>query len=338
MNCGPWPIWLRFVGTVFQHVFSRLDFWLFFLLHVGIYCFHRIGLLHCAAWPSEMHGSGMKIITATTIIFSLFCLHLCFKRCLRLQEQVDAMLSSVIGYAVQARVYLQQTSCDTLSARWVVSSLLLFSFEARTGKYHNGSVSAETWELLVDWGFLERAEVRDLQDLTSQQRLLVMVHTATDMVRCGLSSARLPVDVLNSMVAQLLSYKDLQCEVYGILNTPFPLVYLQLLSAMVVVTMFIWAYLAATACSGWASGLYFVTDFFMLGMLDTASRLADPGMTGAFDLKLAQRLTSSLASVEAALSYEDDAMRALGGGMRGAAETKLDLVVANLGEILSSKG
>jgi len=297
---------LQLSNTVVAQVLWRLEFWLFFGLHLLVYSLHRLGYLQSER--DHMDGENVKIVTLVTTFFEVFYANQCYWRHNRLWSLLRSMFGAVYDFTFNARLFMRSSGqpYDRLACRWVVVSSLLFLYEVRRS---GGKVGDPEWKKLEALGLLKRDEVDFLSGMAGPQRLLVMLHAAGDVSRIGLLEAKAPATATREVSTNLLRYRALQEEVRDLSGFPVPFEYVHLLSLMVTINLAFWAYSMGCTESIFSPLLYFFTLLIFLGLMEVASQLADPFGEDEAELYLPVWATEFLHNMAALLDYHHDGAR-----------------------------
>jgi len=288
--------------TVVPHVLKRVEFWFFLGIQLTVYGFYSMGFFRST--KDEINWDSVKVLSAITVFFEVFFVNQCFDRYSKLWGLVRNAIGAIYDFAFNARLYIRPCGqpFDRTATRWVMANFLLFMYELQRG----GDIEDREWAKLQEFGLVKRDEVEFLRKLSSKQRSLVMLHTAGDLCRCGLTDAQAPPNVVKEISANLLSIRSLLQDLLDLQNFPIPFVYFHLLNFMIVVNLMMWAYGMGITLALWAPISFFFTALIFLGMMDLASLLANPFGDDSVDFPMNYWLVDFSENLAALMDYEHD--------------------------------
>eukprot|EP00747_Dinoflagellata_sp_TGD_P048399 gnl/TRDRNA2_/TRDRNA2_145590_c2_seq2.p1 gnl/TRDRNA2_/TRDRNA2_145590_c2~~gnl/TRDRNA2_/TRDRNA2_145590_c2_seq2.p1 ORF type:complete len:434 (-),score=56.80 gnl/TRDRNA2_/TRDRNA2_145590_c2_seq2:115-1416(-) len=295
---------LRMTGTVVPHTLSRVEFWLFFGIHLLTAFMYRQGYLKGADHEKTIlfiSWHDMQVISAITTFFEVFYSNQSFARYTALYEVTRKMLSDFYGFVYEVSLFVGPASKAhvRLATRFFLCSVLLFFFEM------NGEVSDREWGELLELGLVKPEEVRYLTQFNNQQRSMIMLHWSGRVTRCGHAlNKHAPANALKTMLDFLLAARHDQQVVLDSLSLQIPFPYFHLLNCMITVNMLLWAYGMGVTDSLFSPFVYFFSALIFMGMMELAAQLADPFGTDEVDFPLNVWMSEVLANTATLIEYE----------------------------------
>jgi len=302
---GPLATAFSFYGTVVPVVLARVDFWLFFALHLVIHVLFLKGHLHGPI--VGMTWQDMRILTAMTTFFEVFYTGECWQRYNRLWALVNRSFSKAYDWVFMARFFMRTTGTpyDRLSGHWLMVTLILALYEAKAKE----PMSDAGLQNLVCLRLLKQHEVDFISSIGSEQRTMVSLHVAADIACVGYTQANAPRNAIKESIATLDDFRQLLQELHDLLAFSLPFEYVHLLSLMITLNLSLWAYGIGVTRSIFGPVFYFFSALIFTGMMDLASQLADPFGDDDADFPLAHWIHEFLTNMSALLDYEHDGLQ-----------------------------
>lgn len=290
--------------SVMPQVVQRPEFGMFFGFHLMVFGAHQAGALPDTDQPLEVLSidwTDLKIVSTITTLFLLFYAHQCYTRYQQLFVLTKRLLGCVQDFAYYARMFVSHSGQPhyRMACRWLVATALLAMCELR------GEVSRNQWHRLVDLKLMKDEEMEFLSELSSHQRLLIMLHTAGEYSRLGLEMAD-EKHISRDAIGRLLTYRAVHQELLDLLSLPIPFEYFHLLVVMQVCTLLLLGYSIGLTNSCFAPMVYFLLLLTFLGIMDISSSLYDPFGQDAVDFPLNQWVVECLAGISALLDYKHE--------------------------------
>jgi len=271
-------------------------------MHLVFCALSEVGLLHGEIL--KLDSEDMRVIVAITVFFEVFYTRQCYQRCVMLWSLTNVSFSAAYDIAFIMRLFVQKSGrrYDRVAFRWVVVTLLLSLVEARKKE----NITRSDLLLMVEMGLVKPGEVAFLQDVTGQQRMLIMLHAAASVGRIGASKSDAPPDAPKNFCTSLMSFRAAQQEMQDLLLFPVPFGYVHLLSVMVCICLAAQAYSLALQGSIFSPFFYSLNSVVLIGMMDLATRLSDPLGDDDSDFPLSKWIETFLSNVACVIDYEHD--------------------------------
>ncbi|CAK0863706.1 unnamed protein product [Prorocentrum cordatum] len=246
----------RCSGTAVSRVLRTADFWVFYGIFIFFFGVFKVGMAEYYLgdegeldflkydWKACVRWDQLEIVLYICTFSSVFFLWQCSQLYLELHELMRRMLSDAYDSAYLLRSYVQPSGCppyDRVACRWLVTTVLLFFNEAR-----HGCVDQSGWDRLVEFKLVGKEEADFLSELTDGQRFLVMMHCVADVAKTGLQVAGVPPNVESDVIRRLLQYGNSRSTLMETLRNPIPYPYFHLMKFMIMITLFLWGFGAAT--------------------------------------------------------------------------------------------
>lgn len=270
--------------SVVPKVATRLDFWLFLLCHVSAWACNQAGYFGTVASNPLLHYLEIKqshinnALWITSLII-VFALNQSYLRYLELASLSSKMMGCVYDYCYEARLFLRRDSpYDRLACRWLAVSVLLTFCEAKQNCGGHG-VTEEEWRKLVEFNLIRPDEQDFLQQLNPKQRLLVMMHTAADLSKQGLSPAT-AVAGGTELTHKLLECKNLQQQLLDATSAKISFEYFHLLCMLLISSLLFLGYSMSLEVSFLAPPTYLIALFILFGVMELMTVLNEPFADG----------------------------------------------------------
>eukprot|EP00747_Dinoflagellata_sp_TGD_P059554 gnl/TRDRNA2_/TRDRNA2_151623_c0_seq1.p1 gnl/TRDRNA2_/TRDRNA2_151623_c0~~gnl/TRDRNA2_/TRDRNA2_151623_c0_seq1.p1 ORF type:complete len:448 (-),score=50.93 gnl/TRDRNA2_/TRDRNA2_151623_c0_seq1:148-1491(-) len=292
---------LEWSGTVLPAVLRRVEFWVFFILHLVVMLLYRWGYLAAADDKTDqlyVSWNYLKIISGMTTFFEVFYANQCFTRFLKLYNEMRGILSCFDSFVYQMKLWLGSKSMAhiRLSSRFFLCSNILFMFEAEK------PCTEREWEELIDHGLLKPDERECLEALKRGQRATMLLFWSGEVMVAGCEASKVPGNVMMEMMQTLLYARRAQQIVMDSMAAPLPYQYFHLLNVMILVNLVLWAY-GMGVTESWAGPLvYFFSELIFMGLMELAGQFSDPFGTDATDFPL--NAWVSEAAVQASILLE----------------------------------
>jgi len=301
---GPLQTALHISKTVVPVVLARLDFWLFFSLHLVLHVLFKMGYMHQKF--ARMTISDMGMITAATVFFEVFYTGACFQRYMGLYSLVTGYFSNAYNFVFLTRLHFRPKgkSYDRLAAQWLIGAVVLSLFEARMKR----PMQAADLQKLLALGLMRQHEMAFLRTINGFHRSMVMLHLAGDFTRTAFVVSEAPAFAIKDCVALLDDMAAIQQEMHDLISFEMPFGYVHLLSVMITLNMLAWSYAIATQQSSVGPVFYFFCCLIFIGMMDLATALADPFGDDPADFPLQKWTHEFLLNMSALIDYEHDGL------------------------------
>lgn len=243
----------------------------------------------------KFNPDDMSVILGITVFVEVFYTRQCYQRFNTLWSLTNSSFTYAYDIAFLMRVFVHKSGRphDKVAFRWVVVTLLLSLVEARKRR----PPGRKELELMVGLGLVKPAEVPFLLDVTGHQRMLIMLQAVANIACLGGEQAGAPPDAPKNLCRALMRFRASQQEMQDLLAFPVPFGYVHLLSLMVCLCLAAQAYGMAITGSIFAPFFYSLNSVVFIGMMDLASRLADPFGVDDSDFPLSKWIQTFLVDV-----------------------------------------
>lgn len=294
---------LRLTGTVVPAVLRRLDFWLFFGLHMVItYAwFHDL-------FPGdkdtrvlwEMNWHQAKVMTAVTTFFQVFYTNQCYTRYILLYSTTKKLLVEIVHICLELRLRLH-TTCPQharLISRYTIASVLLFfQHEVLTGS--RATSNCYDMDTLV-----LTAEERSFLDTFGDHHSLAVMGWACDVWLLAHKQADLHLTIQKSLQDKQFKALSMMRELLDTLELPIPFQYFHLLNLMVCMNILVWAYVMGACDSVGGTVIFFLCELIFLGLMELSTQLADPFGDDQVDFPILEWLEETVTRCETIMEHE----------------------------------
>lgn len=265
----------RITHTVLPLIFRRYEFWVFIGLHLSVNVCYRLGFLHGVNHPRsplDMEWESLHVISAFTTFFQVFYTNSCFERYHELHDATRAMIGNMYECVFELCLHIKdkQQSHLRLATRFLMASVLMFFYE------QDDCISENEWAELHSHGIVKVSERKVLEQITTRQRSLLMLHWSAEVGLKGLGKVKAPNNILKSSTDKILMNRELQQKFMDTRTLPMPFQYYHFLKSMICVNLTLWAYRMGITESIFAPFNYCCAALITMGMAELAEELSDP--------------------------------------------------------------
>ncbi|CAJ1336515.1 unnamed protein product [Effrenium voratum] len=285
---------LHLSGSTFPRVVARSELWFLCGVNLTTWGAYQHGWLNADDYARsiiDVDWVDMKMLTMVSSFLLCFYAFQCFARYQHIFDLISKMLGSAHDVAFQARLFLPDATARRVCSRLVALSAVLAMAQCC------GGPSLKGWRKLAACGLVKPGEAEALA--RSRQRCLVLLQRAGS---CAQASMKANEKALAGMMGRILSMKEHQQELLSTARMSLPFNYNHLLTVVVMVTLLLLSYGAALTSSALAPGVFILTAFLFLGIMEAAHSLWDPFQDG-----VPHRWTQDfLLAMHALVDYEHD--------------------------------
>mmetsp|Transcript_3021 Transcript_3021/g.8763 ORF Transcript_3021/g.8763 Transcript_3021/m.8763 type:complete len:431 (-) Transcript_3021:130-1422(-) len=264
---------LTLANTVMPSVLMSAEFWLFFVLHLLVYCANGTHAWEETFGSWRLDWEFVKVITAMTTFFEVFYANQCYTRYMSLYAMTRSMLNESYAFVFVLRAYDAEKSRGhtRMSVRYMVASMLLNFYGLKTGAIDDMAIGE-----LKRLEILRPEEVASLQQHHPKHRSMIMLSWSSVIARKACEVTGAPTAAHASLMRAALQIRAYKQEITDTLSLPVPFQYFHLLSIMIIMNLALWAYSMGCSSSLFAPVVFFFASLIFIGMMELSSELADP--------------------------------------------------------------
>mmetsp|Transcript_21786 Transcript_21786/g.40065 ORF Transcript_21786/g.40065 Transcript_21786/m.40065 type:complete len:340 (+) Transcript_21786:130-1149(+) len=280
--------------TVVRSVLTRVEFWLFFVLHAIAATCYKYGLLPGAEDKMSISGVDRNfwdVLVFLAILLAVFMTQALMAKYMRLFAMTRSLFGEImdIAFRLSMTCPLPHTRVAT---RYLLGAVMLFFMELQ------GPLEERHWKEMQANGLLFASEKVRLEELgVGAERSLILLHWATDVTRHGYKSGKVANTHLTATVNKFTHVRQSQQEMVDQIRFTFPKTYVHLAELTVCVCLLILGYSMALTMSFWGTVAYMTVLFVFLGLIELGAQLQNPFGDDEIDFPMARWLEEVVGSV-----------------------------------------
>lgn len=330
----PFGSLLLLCKTVLPHIARMPLFWFMGVMHVTLYVAFNHGYLDYTTLTEAaeddstinvhhdamfVEGGTVTVITSIATVFQVFYASNCYRRYQVFHGCIRKIISCLYDFAFRMHLHGPQHKAkphDFVAIRQVIVALLLFFHEAhRRSDDYGGASKVDTdvydmqdddWDRLVAMGIMHPSEVKELQPLKADQRVVTLMQRSASFVQRSFMEAKVPPSYYEALFASLSLIHQQMDRVIADINMPLPFAYFHLMQLLLTVNLSLLAYIFARSSAYSAVFVYFMSMLAYMGLRDISTNVQNPFGMDSVDYPLKDWLFQSLEDLGAMMQYNHD--------------------------------